>query len=252
MTTPAMVPPRMRGLKLSGRQFQKKGILAQGDAIMSTEFASASLTAGQLNAIVKKLGGPDMALRFLRDELSVSEPTRSWREEDGVIYFSVQSDGTTGEDWVKRLTDKGFRVRNHTEQLLRSPNFKPTNGVMTEVAVLKGVLFGGNDRITKKIRTEAEKRTLSKPNAELACLIREKFTDKAIKAMGLVWIAAMHEPINDSNGHPYLLRADCGGDGRLLYGCCGRSDCWWDRDHGFAFAVSPVIQPQETRDSTPF
>ena len=64
---------------------------------MITEFASAGLTAGQLNAIVKKLGGPDMALGFLRDELSVSEPTRSWREENGVIYFSVTSHGATGE-----------------------------------------------------------------------------------------------------------------------------------------------------------
>ncbi len=33
---------------------------------MSTEFASAGLTAGQLNAIVKKLGGHEAALNFLR------------------------------------------------------------------------------------------------------------------------------------------------------------------------------------------
>lgn len=84
----------------------------------STEFASAGLTAGQLNAIVKKLGGHDMALRFLRDELSVSEPTRSWREEDGVIYFSVTSDGTTGEDWITRLESKGFRVDDYAKQVL--------------------------------------------------------------------------------------------------------------------------------------
>ncbi|MFA6278757.1 MAG: hypothetical protein WCS97_01940 [Candidatus Paceibacterota bacterium] len=38
------------------------------------DFASKNLTAGQLNAIVKKLGGEEMALRFLRDELTVSEP----------------------------------------------------------------------------------------------------------------------------------------------------------------------------------
>src|SRR3989338_6302643 len=108
---------------------------------MSTEFASAGLTAGQLNAIVKKLGGYDMALRFLRDELSVSEPTRSWREEDGVIYFSVESDGTTGEDWIKRLEGNGFRVGGYAKQPLRTPSFKPTSGMTTEVPVLKGMLF---------------------------------------------------------------------------------------------------------------
>src|SRR3989338_4470544 len=165
---------------------------------MSTEFASAGLTAGQLNAIVKKLGGHDMALRFLRDEILVSTPSRSWRKEDGIIYFSVTSDGTTGEDWIKRLGGNGFRVGNYAKQVLRSPDFKPTNGVTIEVAVLKGILFEDNDRITKKIRAKADKRKLQKPNAELACLIREKFTDEDIEAMGLWYIVAMHEPINHS------------------------------------------------------
>ena len=204
---------------------------------MSTEFASAGLTAGQLNAIVKKLGGHDMALRFLRDELSVSEPTRSWREEDGVIYFSVTSDGTTGEGWIKRLEGNGFRVGDYAKQVLRSPDFKPTNGVTTEVAVLKGMLFEDNDRITKKIRAEADKRKLSKPNAELACLIREKFTDKEIETMGLWYIVAMHEPINDSFGDPRLLNAGRGGDGRWLNASYGRPDDRWFRDNGFAFVV---------------
>ncbi len=207
---------------------------------MSTEFASAGLTAGQLNAIVKKLGGHDMAIRFIRDELSVSEPTRSWREEDGVIYFSVTSDGTTGEDWIKRLEGNGFRVGDYAKQVLRSPDFKPTSGVTTEVAVLKGMLFEDNDRITKKIRAEADKRKLSKPNAELACLIREKFTDKEIEQMGLWYIVAMHEPINDSVGAPSLLYAYRGYDGRWLYAYFVRPDSWWLRVSGFAFAVSQV------------
>ena len=207
---------------------------------MSTEFASASLTAGQLYAIVKKLGGHDRSLRFLRDELSVSEPTRSWREEDGVIYFSVTSDGTTGEDWIKRLEGNGFRVGDYAKQVLRSPDFKPTSGVTTEVAVLKGMLFKDNDRITKKIRAEADKRKLSNPNAELACLIREKFTDKEIEAMGLWYIVVMHEPINDSDGDPSLLLASRDDDGRRLGAYCDRPDYRWDRDYGFAFAVSQV------------
>lgn len=209
---------------------------------MSTEFASAGLTAGQLNAIVKKLGGHDMALRFLRDELSVLEPTRSWREGDGIIYFSVTSDGTTGEDWIKRLEGNGFRVGDYAKQVLRSPDFKPTSGVTTEIAVLKGMLFEDSKRITKNIHAEAEKRKLSKPNAELACLIREKFTDKEIEAMGMWFIVAMHEPINDSGGDPSLLYARRAYDGRWLSAYDGRPDSGWCRDGGFAFAVSQVSQ----------
>ena len=208
---------------------------------MSTEFASAGLTACQLNAIVKKLGGHDMALRFLRDELSVSEPTRSWREEDGVIYFSVTSDGTTGDDWITRLESKGFRVGDYAKQVLHSPDFKPLVGLTTQkVAVLKGTLFDDDGRITKKIRAEADKRKLTKPNAELACFIREKFTDKEIEAMGLLYIVAMHEPINDSGGDPSLLGADRSGSGRWLSACCGKPGGRWSRGYGFAFAVSQV------------
>src|SRR3989344_4861228 len=40
-----------------------------------------------------------------------SDPTaHSWREKDGVIYFSVTSDGTTGEDWITRLESQGLQV----------------------------------------------------------------------------------------------------------------------------------------------
>ena len=199
------------------------------------------LTLRQIQAIVNKLGGVEGVKRFLRDELSVSEPIRSWRQEDGVIYFSVTSDGTTGEDWIKRLEGNGFRVgayTDYTEQVLRSPSFRPTSGVTTEVAVLKGTLFTDNDRITKKIRAEADKRKLGRPEPELTCLIREKFADKDIEAMGLIWIVAMHEPINDSGGDPCLLGADRDGGGRWLRAYYGNPVSRRSRGHGFAFAVS--------------
>ncbi|MBI4919837.1 hypothetical protein HY838_00880 [Candidatus Azambacteria bacterium] len=163
-----------------------------------------------------------------------------WREEDGVIYFGVTSDGTTGEAWIKRLEGNGFSVEDYAKQVLRSPDFKPTSGVTTEVAVLKGMLFEDNDRITKKVRTEANKRRLSKPNAELACLIREKFTDKEIEAMGLWYVIAMHEPINDSDGGSNLLHAGRSGVGRWLDAYFDRPGSRWSRDNGFAFAVSQV------------
>ncbi len=99
------------------------------------------------------------------------DKSSKWREEDGAIYFSVVSGGTTGENWIKRLPGTGFRVGYYAKKVLRSPDFKPTSGVTTEVAVLKGMLFEDNDRITNKIRAQADRRKLSKPNAELACLI---------------------------------------------------------------------------------
>ena len=204
------------------------------------QFASKDLTMGQVNAIVKKLGGHEAVLKFLRGELLVSEPTRNWREVNGVIYFSVTSDGTTGEEWIARLEGKGFRIGDHAKRILRSADFKPTTDITTEVAVLKGMLFEDNERITKNIRKVAGERKLETPNAEISCLIREMFTDEEIKAMGLTWIVAMHEPIKDSDGGPDLLDADRDGDEQWLGACYGRPDGRWCRQDGFAFAVSQV------------
>ena len=204
-------------------------------------------TLGRIEAVWNKLGGEAGVDRFLRDELSVSEPTRSWCEKDGVIYLPpLVSDGTMGPLWIPRLEKKGFRVGDYAKQVLRSPDFKPTNGVTTEVAILKGVLFKDDDRITKNIRAKAytgiftQGRKLFDPNAEMACLIREKFTDEEIEARGLIWIVAMHEPINDSDGVPGLLLAGRSDGGRWLDACSDRPDSRWDRVLGVAFAVSQV------------
>ena len=203
-------------------------------------------TRGQLDAALMKIGqdagmGTADGIRaFLSGELVISRPSYSWRGQDGMIYLSVTSDGATGAQWIKRLKKKGFRIGDYAKQVLRSPDFKPTSGVTTEVAVLKGMLFEDNDRITKKIRAEADKRKLSKPNAELACLIREEFTDKEIEAMGLWYIVAMHESINDSDGAPFLLSARRGGGGPRLNAYGGRPGIGWCRGGGFAFAVPQV------------
>lgn len=215
-----------------------------GNLVTKTPYSEVTATLELLDRLgvdregLKKFRKASLYVRSevarLMQEGEVSEPTRSWREEDGVIYFSVKSDGTTGKEWIKRLIGKGFRVGDDAKQVFRTPSFKPTSGVTIEVAILKGMLFEDNDRITKKIRAEGALRKFSKPNAEVSCLIREKFTDKEIEAMGLWYIVVMHELINDSG----LLRAGRGGEGHWLGAYGGGPDCGWDRDDGFAFAVS--------------
>jgi len=167
---------------------------------------------------------------------------RSWRKKNGVIYFTVTSDGTTGEEWIKRLEKGGYNVGFYAKQLLNSKDFRPTKGVKYEIAVLKGVLFPDDDRVTKKIRAEADKRKLTTPNAEVACFIREMFTDKEIKAMGLTWIIVMHEPIKDSRGVLHLLSVDRDDLGQWLRTYYGSPDRQWDRVSGFAFVSQVNLQ----------
>lgn len=144
------------------------------------------LDLGRIEAIVNKLGGMEGVEKFLRDEMIVSAPERKWREENDIIYLSVTSNGTTGKEWITRLTKKGFGLSDYAKSILRSEVFKPTSGVTTEIAILKGNLFTDNDRIATTIRAFATEQKLEAPNAEVACLIRENFSDEDIEAMGLV------------------------------------------------------------------
>ena len=184
---------------------------------------------------------PNEAIRLVNSgEWTLTGPARSWREADGVIYFSVISDGTTGEGWITRIEKNSSRVSDYAKSLLLSKDFQPTTGITTEIAVLKGLLFQDSERTTQNIRTEADKRRLSKPNAEVACLIREKFSDKELEAMGLYWIVVMHEPIKDSDGAPSLLRSVRDGDGQWLYAYDDGPGNWFNRELGFAFVVPQV------------
>lgn len=208
-------------------------------------FTIQNVETGKLNALVNNImkqtgvDDPNEAIRLVNSgEWTLTGPAHSWIESDGVIRFSVTSDGTTGEEWISRLTKKGFRVRDYAKSLLRSKDFQPTTGITTEIVVLKGLLFKDSERTTRNIR--ADKRQLSKPNAEVACLIREKFSDKELEEMGLYWIVVMHDSINDSGGDPSLLSASRDGDGQWLSACCGEPDCRFSRELGFAFVLSQV------------
>lgn len=183
-----------------------------------------------------------MSIEVTNTEVNLSSSSPSWREEDGVIYFSVTSDGTTGKDWMRRLADKGFNISIGAKQVLDSSYFYPSKGVTTEVAVLKGMLFEDCDRTKLKIRIEAIRRKFLQPNPEVACLIREKFTDDEVEAMGLEYIVVMHYPIKDYCGDICLMCLDGSSEnGPFLSAYPYMPDEEpQSRDEGFAFAVVEV------------
>lgn len=182
---------------------------------------------------------PNEAVRMVNaGEVKISTTKSKWTQKDGVINFSVTSDGTTGEQWITRLESKGFCIGDYVKGALHPKDLKPTSGVVYEIAVLKGELFSDNGRITKNIRKEAKNRKLLTPNVEVACLIREKFSDKELEAMGLYWIAIMHEPIKYANSSLKLLRVRRNYDGPWLDTSSGAPDRRWDNNYGFAFVIS--------------
>lgn len=219
-----------------------------GQASNGENFAIQNVEIGEINTLIntimKQTGvdDPKEAIKLVSSGawiLTKTDPACAWAEKDGIIYFSVTSDGTTGKEWITRLESKGFKVSNDAKRILRSEDFKPAKPMIYEIAVLKGELFSNDNRINENIRKEAKNCKLSAPNAEVACLIREKFSDKELEAMGLDYIIAIHDSIKDSNGNPFFLGVGHNDYGSWLGARYGYPDREWDRSHGFAF-VSQV------------
>ncbi len=169
------------------------------------------------------------------------KPLSSWYEKDNTIYFTLISNGMMGEEWITHFDRRGIKIGDYAKQLLRSKEFKASpKGTVYQIAVIKGEFFSDETRVTSKICLEGDRRKYTKPNAEVACLIRDLFTNEEIKKMGLLWIVAMHEPINDSHGGPGLLYANAYDSGPWLDAYYGEPDRRWRRENGFALVVSQV------------
>lgn len=165
---------------------------------------------------------------------------KKWTEKEGIIHLFVTSNGMTGEQWVNRLTSQGVDIdEDDFKSFLLSKDFKPTNGVTYKIAILRSELFYNDEnRTTINIREEANKHKFSTPNIEVACLIRDKFSNKELEDMELWSIVVMHEPIKDSQGDPLLLNVSRAGNSCLLYSIYGKLDRLWLRSGiGFAFVA---------------
>lgn len=158
---------------------------------------------------------------YARDEqkwarnLTVSKHHRLWRNDKGVIRFSVTSDGRTGKEWIKHLETRKIEVCDSAKEVLLSSGFKPTRGVKTNIAVFRGKLLVG-EKFKEDYRWEKDERVPTKwngrrlvaPSPEVAPLILDKFSGSEIEKMDLSfrekdgfsiresYIVVMHESIS--------------------------------------------------------
>ncbi len=153
------------------------------------------------------------------------------------IVRQVTADGRTGEQFIGALTTANYNIGDYAKQVMRKPEFVTTNGVTYKLVVIKGDEFEDNDRITSKIREEAESRGYLTPPAEVAPLLRESVSDEDLEVMGLYALIVMHEPITASGGSPRVLGVDRIDEGRWLRACYGGADGGWSREDGFVFLV---------------
>lgn len=139
------------------------------------------------------IDNPKGLKKFLSGMMPPEVSEHRWREEDGVIYFMLTH----------------------------------------QVAVLKGMLFDDDVRITKIIEDEAAQRGLETPNVEIARLTRDTFTDEDLENMGLHSIVFLY-------GKSLFLRISRDGEGGFMNTGHTSSDRSWEHSCGFAFIVTQV------------
>ena len=168
-----------------------------------------------------------------------SRPEPKWREQNGLIFFSVTSTNRSGPDWFDHFEKRGVRIDDTFEAFLRSASFQPTSGRTTEVGVIRSSLLQKHNRTTAAVRGKANCHGLNKLDIEAVCLIYDHFTNpnREMKAMNLYWIMVMHAPVKVGT-IPFLFSIfRTRGDHGWLHANEDTSRPWGPAD-GFAFGVS--------------
>lgn len=154
--------------------------------------------AGKLNIMFKQImkHGVSVPNEDVRMETAIHT---KWTGKDN-ISFSVTSDGASGEEWISRLERKGLLVGDYAKILLHSKDFIPTSGITYNLILLRGKLSLNNYRMAH--------RNFEEPNPEVICLIRDKFSDKELEAMGLYFIIEMNDLADYSIEDPDIMISD--------------------------------------------
>ncbi len=197
-----------------------------------------------LNALVKRImrytgqKDPNLAVQLLlTGEWLVTKPPREWYEKDGIVYLEVTSDGTSGPGWMKRLNRQGIGLHGNATTALLSEEFTATKGVTYKVAILR---TRKDNAVFADIEWEASHLGFHKLPVEVACLLREKFWDWEVKAMGLSWIEVMHEPMGLMQNHltRLALYASWDYENFIWVQPVHKDDAKFEPDYGFAYLVS--------------
>jgi len=148
--------------------------------------------------------------------------------------------GLSGPQWIKRLEKKGYKISDYAKYIILSVDFKKARlkkGIEVNVNFVTVRDLGKERATTQEIKDYARTQGYEIPTPEIALLLREAVSDEDIEALGGWYVAALHEPIKDSDGDPNVLFADRDGEGRWVNAGWDRPDGDWDAGGAFAFVV---------------
>lgn len=207
----------------------------------------SDLSLGQIEAIGNKLGGMDGIRRLLADELVVTEKLVTFeRNEYGHVVLTFTGLDLTGAAEVERLHNGGNLMSDYAKSCFLSTKkdsydkrHRLVAGQTYRVALMPGrEIERGSDRTTEALRRRGmERYGYGKPLAGLVPRIREVLSDERMKELDIWYVAALHEPITDSDGYPGVLYSYRDDGGGWVFAGWGRPVDQWYGFGSFAFQV---------------
>lgn len=115
-----------------------------------------------------------------------------------VKYFTVVTEGVTGQKWIERLEFEGVKLSERAKQILLSDLFVPTSGRVVNLALLTSKSLQDRRRTVYEAYDYAEANGLGEvQDIEVACMVAERFSKDNLKALGLSSIVVTHVPLFD-------------------------------------------------------
>jgi hypothetical protein len=164
--------------------------------------------------------------------------------KDNAIFCTIQTTGRTGRGWIKHFSKKGVKVSAYARSFLLT-EFKPTQNQTKKIVILKGESLTEKQRSSEGVYAEGKRLGYVKPDPEIACHLRDMFTDEQLESMGFTMIIIMHESVKwpDSDGHHLLLSLGKVNGGNWFgtavdtVGDITRTEDRYYKQDGFAFEV---------------
>lgn len=149
----------------------------------------------------------------------VIDPDSCWKEHNGIYYVKVRTDKTSGQDLLKRLSDKNIFVSRLAENVFLNPSFGASDKFIPEgynsyeyvIGIIPASLKNKFDddyfeeKLVSKILNRAEASGFERPSPRIASALREVISNKDMQDMDLEQIIIFHRPAPGYRDITYCL-----------------------------------------------
>ncbi len=123
-----------------------------------------------------------------------------WQKQKGIISFDVISDGRSAKEWAKLWKGSPLTVN----YLLSSGNFKPTDGKIYHIVIVKSPILANIDKSFKNGMVLFEKYEFV--DFEASLLISDKIKESDVRKMGYDKIEIIFERLKDNEWDRHSLK----------------------------------------------